>query len=257
MTDVLVCVKRVPETSGQVVLTADGQSVDARHVGYTVSAHEECAVALAVEIASDTGGTATVLTVGSEDAAEQLRDAVAVGCQAAIRVDADADRLGPVDVATAIASVVRSRADEGTAYDLVLLGNDAADTGDFQVAVRLAYLLGRPVVTGIDTVQVADGVATARGEGPAGTEVFALPLPAVVAVQEGGIEPKYPSIPGRMRAKRTTIETEPFTAEPVGSGRVRLTVPPEQPSSVTILGEGPDAAVAIVDVLEQIGVVSR
>jgi electron transfer flavoprotein beta subunit len=144
MANVLVCVKRVPDTAGEVLLSADGLSVDARHVGYTVSPHEECAVELATQVAEATGGRATVLSVGSEDAVEQLRNALAVGCADGVLVETDADLLGPADVAAAIAGVVHEREAGGLSYDLVLLGNDAADTGDFQVPVRLAYALGGP-----------------------------------------------------------------------------------------------------------------
>ena len=147
MTNVLVCIKRVPDVSGEVLLTEDGMSVDARHVGFTVSPHEECAVELATQLAESSGGTATVLTLGPADAVEQLRSALAVGCSAAVHVEADSDAYGPVDVANAIADVARDRD-----YDLILLGNDAADTGDFQVPVRLAYALDRPVVTGVSLV---------------------------------------------------------------------------------------------------------
>ena len=103
--------------------------------------------------------------------------------------------------------MVRAREAAGTTYDLVLLGNDAADTGDFQVPIRLAHALDRPVVTGISKVEIAGEHAVARGDGPEGTEIFELPLPAVVAVMEGGVSPRYPSIPGRMKAKRAPIET--------------------------------------------------
>ncbi len=254
--NVLVCIKRVPETSGQVLLADDAMSIDARHVGYTLSAHDECAVETAITVAKATDGEATVLSVGGDDSIEQIRDAIAVGCSNAILVEADTSAWGPADVAGAIADQVRARQAGGTSYDLILVGNDAADTGDFQVGVRLAYALGRPVLTGIATVEVSDGTLTARGDGPDGTEVFTLPLPAVVAIQEGGISPRYPSIPGRMKAKRTVVETAPATLTPVGSGRVRLKVPPAQPSEVTILGTGADAAPAVVDLLVSVGVVS-
>jgi electron transfer flavoprotein beta subunit len=258
VTNVLVCIKRVPETSGgQVLLSDDALSIDARHVGYTLSAHEACAVELAIQIAKDSGGEATVLTVGSPDAVEQLRDALAVGCTGAILVEADAGTYGPGDVARAITAVIRARESAGSTFDLVLVGNDAADTGDFQVGVRLAYALGMPVLTGISTVEVHDATVVARGKGPDGTEVFELPTPAVIAIQEGGIEPRYPSIPGRMKAKRTPIEALTSDVEPLGNGRVRLELPPAQPSVVEILGEGPEAAVAVVDLLSRIGVVAK
>ncbi len=257
MVDVLVCIKRVPDVSGEITLTENGRAVDDRYLGHTVSSHEECAVELAVQVANATGGSATVLTLGAAEAVEQLRDALAVGCSAAVLVEAEADRYGPADVAAAIADVVRRKEADGTPYDLVLLGNDAADTGDFQVGVRLAYRLGRPVLTGISTCAVQDVTLHAEGAGPDGTEVFEVALPAVVAVQEGGVAPRYPSITGRMKAKRTTVETVTPTTEPAGSGRVRYTLPPPQPSTVQVLGEGPDAAPAVVDLLFELGVVSR
>jgi electron transfer flavoprotein beta subunit len=259
VTNVLVCIKRVPDAAGDVQLTADEQAVDARYVGFTVSAHEECAVELAVRIAAtgdDTGdgGTATVLSVGPQEAVEQLRSALGVGCSAAVLVEAEPTAYGPADVAREIAAVVTAHEAEGRTYDLVLLGNDAADTGDFQVGIRLAYLLGRPVVNGVRTVEVADGVATAKVAGPDGVETFAVPLPAVVTVLEGGVEPRYPTITGRMKAKKAKIETLTPSGEPRGSGRVRLTLPPAQPSEVEVLGAGPDAAPAVVDLLQRLGV---
>ena len=151
MADVLVCVKRVPDFSGEVLLSDDAQSADARYVGHTLSNHDLCAVETAVQLAAATGGTATVLTVGSPDAVEQLRTALGVGCTAATLVEADPVTLGPSDVAREVAAVVADHESRGSAYDLVLLGNDAADSGDFQVGIRLAKLLGRPVVTGVQT----------------------------------------------------------------------------------------------------------
>ena len=250
MTDVLVCVKRVPDTGGDVTLTGDGQSVDARGLGFTISAHESCAVELAVRIVAEDGGSVTVLTLGTQDAVEQLRSALGVGANAAVLIEADDPAaFGPADVAREIAAVVKDGA-----YDLVLLGNDAADTGDFQVGIRLAYLLNRPVVNGARTLEVTGGTATAKVAGPDGVETYALPLPAVVTVLEGGVEPRYPSITGRMKAKKAKIETVAPRAEPRGSGRVRLTLPPAQPSTVEVLGEGPDAAPAVVDLLQRLGV---
>ena len=162
MTNVLVCVKRVPDSSGEVLLAADAQSVDARFVGFTISPHESCAVELAVKIAEAGGGTATVLTLGPDDAVEQLRSALGVGCTAAVLIEADLVGFGPADVAREIAAVVQAHEAQGRTHDLILLGNDAADTGDFQVGIRLAYELGRPVVNGIKTAAV-DG----RGGRPA------------------------------------------------------------------------------------------
>jgi electron transfer flavoprotein beta subunit len=254
MTNVLVCIKRVPDFSGEVLLTDDAQSADARFVGYTLSNHDSCAVELAVQVASANDGTATVLSVGSGDAAEQLRSALGVGCTAAVLVEAEPVTLGPADVAREIAAVVRDHETAGTSYDLVLLGNDAADSGDFQVGIRLAHELARPVVTGMQTVVVESGVARLRGDGPDGRETYEVPLPAVVTVMEGGVEPRYPTITGRMKAKKVEIETRPVSREPAGGGRVRLSLPPPAPSTVEVLGEGPASAEQVVDLLQKLGV---
>jgi electron transfer flavoprotein beta subunit len=186
---------------------------------------------------------------------EQLRNALALGCTGAVLVEADPASYGPADVAAAIADVVRAHEQAGTTYDLVLLGNDASDTGDFQVGIRLAHLLDRPVVAGVSTLSVDGDRVTARGGSPdGGTEVFEVPLPAVLTVMEGGVEPRYPSIPGRMKAKKIAVEQVMPAREPAGSRRVRLTLPEARPSQVTVLGEGPEAAGAVVDLLEKLGV---
>lgn len=255
MVDVLVCVKRVPDSSGEVVLTSDAQAVDARFVGFTLSDHENCAVEVAAQLVEADGGTVTLVSVGPAESVEQLRSALAVGGTAATLVETDLLDFGPADIAHEIADVVRAHEAEGRPHDLVLLGNDASDTGDFQVPVRLAHALGRPVVTGIKTVAVSGGRVTAHGDAPdGGRETFDLPLPAVVAVSEGGVSPRYPTIKGRMGAKKVEVEMREPTRAPAGSGRVRLTLPPPAPSTVQVLGEGPEAAPAVVDLFESLGV---
>jgi electron transfer flavoprotein beta subunit len=254
MVNVLVCVKRVPDSSSQLVLTPDNQAVDGRHAGFTVSPHEECAIELAVRLADATGGLATVLTLGSAEATEQLRSALALGCGAAVHIEADGVTFGPADVAREIAAVVKSHTDEGRGYDLVLLGNDASDTGDFQVGIRLAYALGLPVVNGVSTLEVADGVVSAHVDGPDGPETYSVPAPMVATVLEGGVEPRYPTLKGRMAAKKIEIETRSQATQPTGANRVQLRLPPPAPSTVEILGEGPEAAPAIVDLFEKLGV---
>jgi electron transfer flavoprotein beta subunit len=259
--DVLVCVKRVVDSTGKVTLAPDEQSIDGRYAGYTLSRHEECAIELAVRAAKSSDGSSTVVTLGDADAEEQLRTALAMGVDAATHVVADASLRGPADVALELASVVQDHAAAGRSYGLILLGNDAADSGDFQVGIRLAHELGRPVVNGANSAEIKDDRVIAVVNGPDGHETYDVPMPAVVTVLEGGVEPRYPSVPGRMKAKRVTIEQRDPKAEPggelVGTSRVRLRLPEPPPSQVQILGTGPDAAGAVVDLLETLGVLSR
>ena len=260
---VLVAVKRVPDSSSEVLLTADAQSVDGSKAGFTTSPHEECAVEIATQVVAGgaDGGEATVVTVGDKDAVEQLRNALAVGCTQATHVVAEAHTFGPADIARELAAVVQAHESAGRTHDLVLLGSDASDTGDFQVGIRLAYELGRPVVNGATTVSVEDGsdgpVAVAIAKGPEGQETYRVPLPAVITIREGGVEPRYPSVKGRMAAKKVQIEERTPASEPRGPQRVKLLLPPPTPSSVQILGEGPEAAPAVVDLFEQLGVLAR
>ena len=255
--NILVCIKRVPDIAGSVTLDDTGAGIDESGLGHTMSSHEECAVELAIQTAAATGGTVTVLTLGPAEAVEQLRAAVAVGANDGILVEAaDPSVFAPEDIAQVIGDVIRDRAEAGQTFDLVLTGDDAADTGDFQVGIRLAYDLEYPVLTNIQTISASGGGAIeARGIGPAGTEVFSLDLPAVVAVHEGGVDPRYPSITGRMKAKKAPIVEYDAPEPGTGSPRIRLELPEVKASSVTSLGEGPEAAPALVDVLEEIGVI--
>ena len=146
MTDVLVCIKRVPGSSGQLLLSADEQSVDARHVGWTVSPHEDCAVELATQVASATGGTATVLTVGSADAVEQLRDALAVGCAAAVLVEAVLAWSTEVGVDTVRLLVVEGNEGARRVYErqgFHLTGRSEVRARDGLVEVELERALDR------------------------------------------------------------------------------------------------------------------
>ncbi|MET0838429.1 MAG: hypothetical protein ABWY19_06585, partial [Marmoricola sp.] len=144
--------------------------------------------------------------------------------------------------------------DGGAPYGLVLLGNDAADSGDFQVGIRLAHELARPVVTGAKLVSVDGDTAKLRADGPEGQETYAVPLPTVVTVMEGGVEPRYPTITGRMKAKKVEIEHRALSTDPTGSGRVQLTLPPPTGSTAEVLGEGPETAKVVVDLLKKLGV---
>jgi electron transfer flavoprotein beta subunit len=192
-----------------------------------------------------------VLTLGPADAVEQLRGALALGAHRAVLLETDGREFGPIATAAAIAAEVRS----GN-YDLVLLGNEAADTGDYQVGVRLAHELGWPVVTGIKNLSVEDGGVVARREYRGVEEAYSLPLPAVVTVKEGINLPRYPSLPGRLRAKRATVETSAPAYVAEGLRKQALRVPESSKHQASVLGEGADAVPALVKVLEEWGVLS-
>jgi electron transfer flavoprotein beta subunit len=253
--NILVCVKRVPATGGRINLTADGQEIDTRFLGFTVSPHEECAVEEAVRIVEAQGGASTVLTLGPAAAEEQLRDAMALGIDRAILLETDGREFDPIATSNAIVDAIRAQEAANGPFDLVLFGNEAADTGDFQVGIRVAVALDRPIVTGIKSLVVADGRAAARRESASGGwETYDVPLPAVLSVKEGLNLPRYPSVPGRLRAKRKEVERIEPAWSSNGTRKLGLRLPEDQGTPVEILGTGPDAAATIVDLFERIGV---
>jgi electron transfer flavoprotein beta subunit len=255
--NILVCVKRVPATAGKITLTPDEQAIDTRFLAFTVSPHEECAVEEAVRIVEAQGGTTTVLTLGPDDAADQLREAMAIGIERAVLLVTDGSEWSPAATAAAIVDAVRAREAADGPFDLILLGNEAADSGDYQVGVRVAVALDRPCVTGVKGLEVLDDRVVARREAAAGGwEVYEVPRPAVVTVREGLNLPRYPSVPGRLRARKKEIERVELPAGGGASAMIRLRVPVERENAVEILGEGPAAAPKVVDVLRRLGLIA-
>ena len=249
--NVLVCVKRVPETGAKITLTADEQAIDTAHLGFTISPHEECAVEEAIRIVSAHGGTATVLTLGPPAAAEQLRNAMAMGVEDGVLLETDGSDWDPQATAAAIVDAVRSL---DPAPDLLLLGNESADSGGYQVGIRVAHALDLPCVSGVKAIEISDDGLVARRESGGGWESFAVSLPAVVTVKEGINLPRYPSLPGRLKAKKKELRRIEPTRREGGLRKTRLRVPPDEGGRVEILGEGADAAPKVVDVLARLGV---
>ena len=252
---IAVCVKRVPAPGSRINVTADGQSVDAANLGFTTSPHEECAVEAAVQLADLHGGTATVFTLGPAEAEEQLRYAASVGMHAAVLVSA-AQGLNwdPQRTASALAQAIASVEARDGAFDLVLFGNESADAGGFQVGIRVAHHLARPIVNGVKGIDITDTGVTLRRPIDSGFEVYELPRPAVVGVKEGINLPRYPTMKGRLASKKVGVEVFEPSVNAGGQMRVALRRPEEKASSTIVLGHGPDAASAVVDLLAELGV---
>ena len=247
---VLVCVKRVPITGGKIVLTDDEQEIRTLHLGFAVSPHEECAVEEAVRMVEAGGGEVVVLTLGPAEAEEQLRDCMAIGADRGILVKTDGQEWDPQATAAAIVDAVRA---EG-GFDLILFGNESADSGNYQVGIRVAHALGLPVVTGLKKIEVGDGRVRCERDAGGARDVYEAPLPAVLTVLEGLNLPRYPSVPGRLRAKSKPLAVlEPARPEPKLE-KLRLVLPAGQGKTAEILGEGPAAAPKVVEVMQQLGV---
>lgn len=251
---ILVCVKRVPAPGARINITDDGQQVDTAFLGFTVSPHEECAVEAAVQLVEQHGGEVTVLTLGPAEAEEQLRTAVSVGAAKAVLVPIEGQDWDPQRTASAIASVVKDLESANGSFDLILFGNESADSCGYQVGVRAALKLARPMVNGAKGIEIDGTSAKIRRESDVGQDIYVLPMPAAVGVKEGINLPRYPTMKGRLASKKVDISRSETTASAGGLKMIQLQRPPERASNTQILGTGPEAASAIVDLLEELGV---
>lgn len=253
---ICVLVKRVPIPGGRIPVTDDGQAVDTAMLGFTISPHEECAVEAAVRLVEAGGGDVTVLSLGPPEAEDQLRYAISLGAQRGALVPTDGTDHDPQRTAAALQTAVAGIENRDGSFDLVLVGNESADAGGFQVGVRLAHALGRPVVNGVKGL-VADGDHV-RLERPTGTatEIYRLPLPAVVGVREGLNLPRYPTMRGRLASRRAEVEQIDATAPPGGQSLVRLVPQAEEVTDTEVLGTGADAAPRVLEVLRALKVLA-
>ncbi|MGA0185134.1 MAG: electron transfer flavoprotein subunit beta/FixA family protein [Ilumatobacteraceae bacterium] len=252
--NICVCVKRVPAPGARINITDDGQAVDTAFLGFTVSPHEECAVEQAVQLVEKHGGEVTVLTLGPAEAEEQLRTALSVGATKAVLVPITEGDWDPQRTADAIASVIGEIESASQPFDLVLFGNESADSCGYQVGIRAALKLRRPIVNGAKGLDVEGTTAIVRRESDAGQDIYKLPMPAAVGVKEGINLPRYPTMKGRLASKKVEVQRKESSANAGGLKMVTLQRPPERVSNTQILGTGPEAAAAVVDLREELGV---
>jgi electron transfer flavoprotein beta subunit len=251
---IAACIKRVPITGGRILLTDDGRAINTQHLGFTMSPHEECGVEEAVRLIESNKGDSVVLTLGPAEAVEQLRDAMALGVDRAIHLQTDGREWDAEATAAALTDAIRADEAANGRFDIIFFGNESADSGGFQVGIRVAYALGRPCVTGLKKISIDGASVRCEQEVEGGRDVYVVPLPAVLTVKEGLNLPRYPSVPGKMRARSKPVAvSNPARAEPRVE-LVRLAVPAGQGRRAESLGSGPAAAPAVVDMLQKAGV---
>jgi electron transfer flavoprotein beta subunit len=200
------------------------------------------------------GGEVTVLTLGPAEAEEQIRDSLANGADRGVHLVTDGEEWDPQATADVIVSTVRAEEESGGGFDLIVFGNESADAGNYQVGIRVAYALGRPIATGLKGLSVEDARARCEQEVPGGRDFYELPLPAVASVLEGINLPRYPSVPAKLRARSKPVESSTPERPAPRLERLKLVVPPGQGKQAEILGNGADAAPRVVEVMREIGV---
>lgn len=251
--EILVCIKRVPMVGSALVLTDDGLEVDTRRLGFQLGPHEENAVEAAVQLRDAHGGSVTLLSLGTADCEEQLREQLAIGADRAIIALTDGTEPDPQATAAALLEAIKA---DGASFDLVLMGAESADTAGYQTGIRLAHALGLPVVTNVKGLGI-DG-ATARCERAVGSEreVYAVPLPAVVTVRDGLNIPRYPSVPGRIKARKKPVTSHAVTLAEARLVKHHLVVPPATAKGTTVLEPDAAGAAVLVEMFREIGVLS-
>ncbi len=236
------------------MLTDDSRAIDTRHLGFTMSPHEECGVEEAVRLIESNKGDSVVLTLGPPEAVEQLRDAMALGIDRAIHLQTDGQEWDGEATAGAITEAIRADEAANGPFDVIFFGNESADSGGFQVGIRVAYALARPCVTGLKKITVEGKDVSCEQEVEGGRDVYVVALPAVLTVKEGLNLPRYPSVPGKMRARSKPVAVSSPTRQTARLDLVSLAVPAGQGRRAESLGSGATAAPAVVEMLRKAGV---
>jgi electron transfer flavoprotein beta subunit len=195
--EILVLLKQTFDTEAKVAIK-DGR-VTEDDVTYVINPYDEYAVEEALKLREAHGGAVTVVSAGPVRVEEALRRALAMGADEAVLIEPPvaADEM---TIAHLLADWAKQKP-----WDLVLAGNVSVDTGAGQTALRVAEILGLPHVAAALKIEVSGGKATVNRDAEGDTEVVEVALPALVTAQQGLNEPRYPSVPGIMKAKRKTI----------------------------------------------------
>jgi electron transfer flavoprotein beta subunit len=199
--NIFVIMKRTFDTEEKISLNKG--KIDQSGATFIINPYDEYAIEEAILLRDQHGGVVTVVTVGDEDAEKELRTALAMGADKAVLINSeDLEELDQFTTATLLGTYLKSQE-----YDVILGGNVASDGGTGQVGPRVAEMLSIPQVTTITTLEVADGKATIVRDVEGDEETIQVSLPFLVTAQQGLNEPRYPSLPGIMKAKKKPLET--------------------------------------------------
>ena len=247
--NIICLIKQVPDTEAKIKVNADAKDIDREGLNMVLNPYDEFAVEAAIKLKeAGTAKQVTILTVGGKKADEAVRTALAMGADRAVRVDVEGV-VEPSAAASALAGAVKAEE-----CDLVLCGKQAMDDDAGQVGLLVAELLGLPAVNVVTSLEVADGKITAGREIEGGTETVEVALPAVVTCTKGLNEPRYPSLPGIMKAKRKPLDVK--AAGDVGMEDAKTEIaamapPPERAAGQKFEGDAAEIVPQVVKLLRE------
>ena len=245
---VVVCVKQVAALGDEVEFTDDERDVDPDYLDYALNEWDTYATEEALRLCEAGGdGEVVVVSVGPEDAEEAMRRCLAMGAHRGIRVDSE-DRLDPIQVAQALAEVVRAENP-----DLVFTGVQSADAVQAATGTALAELLDLPRVAVVTKIELGDGTATVNRELEGGVlDVVEVDTPALFTIQTGINEPRYATL----RAIKQAEEKEIDVRQPGDLGEPayqvkKMFVPPKGEGAEMLNGSAADVAQKIKEIVEE------
>ena len=250
--NIYVLLKKTFDTEEKIVVS-DGRIED-DSAEYIINPYDEYAVEEAINQRDEHGGEVTVVTVGDEDSEKQLRTALAMGADKAVLIDTE-DDLEEGDQYTT-AEILAAYFEDKEA-DLILAGNVAIDEASGQVGPRLAEKLDIPFVTTIVDLSVDGETVYIEKDVEGDVEKVESTLPLLVTCQQGLNEPRYPSLPGIMKAKKKSLEEleiddldlDEDDLEPK-TKTIDIFLPPEKEAGRILEGEVEDQVKELVSLLK-------
>lgn len=217
---ILVCISSVPDTTSKITFNEDNSAFNKTGVQYIIGPYDDYALARAVELKAQVGGTVTVLNVGTGETDTQIRKALAIGADDAVRIDAE-----PTDSFFVAEQISAHAAD--AAYDLILMGRETTDYNSGVVHGIVGEMLNIPSFSPVMELDIEGGVAKMTREIEGGKEKLEAPLPLVLGCQEPIAEWKIPNMRGIMTARSKPLKVVP----PVGASLTNVSsysLPPEK-----------------------------
>ena len=203
---ILVCIKQVPDTEAKIKPTEDQREVQTDSIKWIINPYDEFAIEEALKIKSQNSESETVaLCVGNKATVQEaLRTALAMGIDRAIAIHAPQNVLSqPLPIAKALKHVIEQQGD----IDLILMGKIGIDYHFAQTPYQLAKMMDYPVLSGVTALTLQDKKISADVAMDDGLkQSFECSLPAIVGANKGLNTPRYPSLPGIIKAKKKPLE---------------------------------------------------